>query len=125
MIITLKRNWLHPDGVFGNLGLDGLPFAVTVENDEYLIPPGLYKCKRTHYINGDYETFEIIVKGRTRILFHKGVIENHSLGCIITGEQFDIWKGKTAVFQSTKAFEELMQKASGLDEFYLKILERY
>jgi len=100
-------------------------FALTLENPEFVIATGEYDCVLSWYHRGGYETYEIIVNGRTRILFHKGVIEDHSLGCVLIGEQFEElgekWKNKDGILGSTKGFDEFMQRTGRVPKFKLKV----
>lgn len=95
----------------------------TLENDVYAFPAGQYDCTRSYYYKGKYPTFEIHVPGRTRILWHKGVIEDHSEGCILLGVTLDVWKGKIAVLGSTSAYNTFMAYLDGVDNFILEIEE--
>lgn len=116
-------------GVFGVL-LDGdIPFAVTLEppwnenkENESCIPTGLYKCKRIISLKFG-ETFEITdVQGRTYILFHKGNLDDDTLGCILVGEEFGFLNGEPGILRSGKGFSEFMQRLHGEDEFALNVM---
>jgi hypothetical protein len=131
-ILTLKRTNYIEDGTFGVLCDEGdIPFAVTLEPEwrdnkaNSCIPEGEYVCKRSHYHRGGYDTYEILVEGRSRILFHKGNIEDHSLGCILIGEQFEHLKGKTAILRSGKGFSEFMGRLNNVMNFKLIIPKLY
>lgn len=125
----LKRVSNTDDGVFGVL-LDGAtPFAITLENpwrdnkkNESCIPIGLYRCERVLSRKFGH-TFEVIaVQGRSNILFHKGNLEDDTLGCILVGEQFETLNGKTAILQSGKGYGEFMDRLNGEDRFALNIM---
>jgi|GEM_PF-1387196 len=130
MTKNLRTFWLIriadiTQGIFGVLKDDRIPFCVTVENNDYVFPDGDYKCKR--YESPKYgNTFEIIIEGRTYILFHWGNWEDNSLGCVIVGENYEplysdkLEKKKDGVGQSKKAFAKFLQKTRGIDEFLLK-----
>lgn len=133
---TLKRIGQSNDGLFGvmlrnvvqpNGVVFSIPFAVTVERDhndpDYKpIEPGRYKCVR--YSSEKYpNTWEILVPGHTKVLFHWGNTENDSQMCIILGEQFENILGKDGVAQSKKAFNEFMEITKGMNEFTFSILE--
>jgi len=127
----MKEMQLHrladtPDGIFGVLKDEGVPFCVTVENNDYIYPDGDYICRRVNspkYGN----TFEVTnVKGRTHILIHWGNWEDNSLGCTILGESFDPLrkkdgKMKNGVAYSKKAFNEFISRTQGIDEFLLRV----
>ena len=66
-----------PEGAFGVLFQDGLPFALTLEHTyadpRVKIPAGLYDCRSSYFHRGGYDAYEITgVAGHTRLLFHKG-----------------------------------------------------
>lgn len=124
--MKLKTVSIRGDGCFGVL-LDsaGRPFAVTVErtfdDGQPVIRAGTYKCVRSFYHKGGYETFEIRVPGHSRVLFHKGNTENDSTACVIVAESFGTLKGATAVLDSKGGFEEFMALTQGLAEFDLDV----
>ena len=124
--MALKRISEIDDGIFGALlDFNNEPFALTLENNETEIPPGIYDCERSMYYKHDYETFEIIVPDRSRILFHIGNIEDDSTGCILIGEQFEHLRNKTAIWRSRKGFNEFMNKLENVDNFKLEIEKCY
>lgn len=112
---------------FGAFGIlfdgNGVPFAVTLENEETLIPEGIYDCKRSKYHGGGYPTFEIIVDGRTRILFHRLNWDFQSKGCIGVAESYELINGIPAIAQSGKGFEEFWEKYRDFDTFKLEVHE--
>lgn len=149
--LQIKTIARREDGCFSGLawrtedeaerGLDGRPFGVSVErtfeNLRTVIGNGLVRCVRDFYHKGGYETFELIVSGHDRVLFHRGAIEDHSLACVIPGESFGALNlqtkayaqqasagDQTAVLGSSTAFEELMKLAAGLQEFYAEVSGR-
>ena len=116
------------DGTFGVLFDEETPFCLTLEREwkdnkrgESCIPVGTYMCRRVQSPKfGD--TFEICdVPGRFHILFHKGNIEDDSRGCVVTGEEYGKYKGKTAVLSSGKAFKEFKQRTDSIDSFKLEV----
>jgi len=110
-----------PDGIIGRSSEGWF----TLENDLKDIPAMVYRCKRDYYHAGDYETFEVTnVPGRSRILIHKGNVEDDSAGCILLGKTLGVYKNKIAVLNSGKAFREFMHWASDVDEFNLIITEQ-
>lgn len=128
MSLTLETVAVRDDGAFSVLLWDGRPFAVSVErtfdDGKPIIQNGVYACKRDFYHKGGYETFEIIVAGHDRILFHKGNIETHSVGCVIVAESFGQLDGVTAVLDSKGGFEELMALAAGQSQFMMTVKGR-
>ena len=106
---------IHEEGAFGMLcGNDGLPFAVTLErtfeNQRVVIQDGVHIAKKTKYLKGGYETFEIEVPGHDRVLLHKGNVETDSLGCVLIGEAFENIEGKPGISQSSHGFTEFWEK---------------
>ena len=117
------------DGIFGVLKDDGVPFCVTVENNDYIYPDGDYIIRRVN--SPKYgETFEVTnVPGRTHILIHWGNWEENSLGCTILGESYDPLRKKdgemkNGVAYSKKAFREFMDRMKGCDEALLRVRTR-
>lgn len=117
-----------PDGTFGVLFDEDIPFCLTLErewNDNErgisCIPTGIYLCRRVQSPKfGD--TFEICdVPGRSHILFHKGNIEDDSHGCVITGEEYGKYKNKVAVLSSGRAYKEFKQRTDSIDSFKLEV----
>lgn len=105
------------------------PFAVTLENAydgvATKIPDGLWHCSPTTFHKRGYATFEIHVPKRTRLLFHKGNIEEDSDGCILVAENFadfDPSPGiqRPAISNSSGGFGEFMRLAPG-GGFFLKV----
>ncbi len=119
---------VRDDGCFSVLLWDGRPFAVSVErtfeNRRTVITQGAYKCTRTEYIKGGYETFEIHAPGHSRVLFHKGNVEDDSEGCVIVAEAFGIFGSRTAVLDARSGFGQFMQAAAGLNEFTMQVTGR-
>ena len=117
-----------PDGTFGVLFDEDIPFCLTLErewNDNKrnvsCIPTGTYICRRVQSPKfGD--TFEVCdVPGRSLIRFHWGNIEDDSHGCILTGEMYEKLKGKIAVLASGKGYKEFKERTHFLMEFELEI----
>lgn len=115
-----------PEGIFGVFKDAGVPFCVTVENNDFVFPDGDYLCRRVNspkYGN----TFEICgIKGRSKILVHWGNWEDNSLGCVIIGEGYDPLKMnngelKNGVVSSKVAFAEFLRRTAGMNEFMLKV----
>ena len=125
-IFTLKRTHKRPNGVYSIFDHEGDPFAVCAEHSSLHIPSGEYNCERSFYNSGKYETFEIKIKDRTRILFHKGNIgDEDSKGCILVAESFGIVKGKVAIISSREGFGEFMELLNGKSAFKLIIQDYF
>jgi hypothetical protein len=127
-MMELKTVAIRSDGAFGVLLWDTRPFAVTVErtfDDLSTILHGLtYKCRHDFYHKGNYETFEIVVPGHDRVLFHRGNREIDSVACVCVAESFTRLDGYTAIGDSAHGFAEFMSVTAGLDEFDLIVTGR-
>lgn len=127
-LFSLVRVAKHETGAYGALLHGGVPFAVTLERTytvngtEWVkIPAGRYHCRRTRYYRGDYETFEIMVPGHSRVLFHKLNTEDESEGCVGIAESFGHLRGKPAILNSAHGFREFMELAADRAEFVLEV----
>lgn len=128
-MMELKTLAVRHDGCFGGLLWKGMPFAVSLErtfdDGHPVIGNGQWRCKRDFYHKGGYETFEIIVPGHDRVLFHKGNKEEDSMACVLTGEQFIVLPtGRAGIGASGDAFKEMMTLTAGIDEFWLVVTGR-
>ena len=123
--MILKTVSTIPDGCFGVLLHDNVPFAVTLERTyddlKVKIPAGIHKCSRSRYNKGGYDTFEIEIEGHSRILFHKGNTELHSEGCILVAESFAMFGDRPGIALSGDGFTEFMKRTSGMDSFMLTV----
>ena len=125
---TLVRVAYIPDGTFGVLFDEDIPFCLTLEREwkdnkrgESCIPIGGYICDRVQSPKfGDTFKLQNVFR-RSHILFHKGNIEDDSHGCIILGEEYGTLSGKTAVLSSGHAFKEFKRRLEGLNSFGLGI----
>jgi hypothetical protein len=127
MEFKLQRVWVGKEGAFGVLSKnDEAPFAVTLERtfgeeNEVVIPYGSHKCIRSIFNRGGYPSYEILLPetGHTLVKFHKGNTEDHSMGCVLVGESFGMFKDMAGVGNSHSGFSEFMHHANGVDEFIL------
>lgn len=132
MKLTLKTIVKRDDGCFSVLcahDQQGLrPFAVTCErtfeNLRTVIGLGTYKCKRTTYIKGGYPTFEIMIAGHSRVLFHRGNKEGDSEACVLVAESFTTLDNATAIGDSKGGFSEFWWLVKDLQEFDLEVTDR-
>lgn len=126
--LELKTVAVRDDGAYSVLLWDGRPFAVSVErtfdDNVTVIENGRYLCKRDYYHKGGYPTYEIIIPGHDRVLFHKGNFETNSEACVIVAESFAVIDTQTAVADSKHGFEELMSLAAGLESFGMEVTGR-
>ena len=125
-MFTLKTVSIIPDGCFGVLLHNDIPFAVTLERTydegkQIKIPAGIHNCTRSRYNRGGYDTFEIEIEGHSRILFHKGNTELHSEGCILVAESFAMFGDKPGIALSGEGFKEFMNRAGPIDRFMLTV----
>ena len=110
-----------PDGTFGVLFDEEIPFCLTLEREWKdnkrnisCIPTGNYVCEKIESPKFG-KTFQVLhVTGRSEILFHKGNIEDDSHGCIILGEQYHKYKGKISVKASREGFWEFRERTKEL-----------
>ena len=130
-LFKVVRVAVQPQGAFGVLLQGSLPFAVTLERTYPLagsaqlvkIPAGLWHCTRTIFHRGGYPTYEIHVPSHTRLLFHKGNVEDDSEGCVLVGEAFSPIKSQPGVAASAAGFEEFMERAAAVPSFSLRVIE--
>ena len=129
MKVSLIRVSIIDPGAFGVLLIDDEPHYCTVERSYTAvdgsqftkIKPGRYLCTPTTYIKGGYKTFEIDVPGHSRILFHKGNIEDDVDGCVAMGMSWTTMKGKPAVLSSAMAFSDFMRRVGDQKSFWLDV----
>ena len=126
--LELKTVAVRSDGCFSVLLWHGRPFAVSVErtfdDGRPVIQNGEYECVASFYHKGGYPTFEIIVPGHSRVLFHKGNTELDSVACVVVGESFGMLNSATAVLDSKGGFNEFLELTKSLDRFTMKVSGR-
>jgi len=129
-LIRLEEDDSH--GTFGVLKINKAVFCVTLEPQDRLnlvnrssIPAKQYICYR--YQSAKYEkTFQVMhVPGRSNILFHAGNVVEDTTGCIILAQHFGKLKGRRAVLNSGKTFENFIRLMEGIGYFHLTIKEMY
>jgi len=122
-IVRLEKS---EEGLIGILLIDGKVDCFTLQPDEndvhFSIPVGNYLCKRFHGKKW-IDTFEILVKGHTSLLFHALNTEDQSEGCIGLGETVGYLGSKRAIFSSGKAFFDFMSKLKDETELNLVIVD--
>ena len=120
---------IRKEGAFGVMfDGDGKEFAVCLTrtfdpDNRILTPKGSYPCKQQWFIRGKHQTFEIAVPGHSEVLFHRGNVEEHSLGCILIGEQLTKLEGKDAITYSAQGFAEFWEKYKDFKEITLEVDE--
>lgn len=127
-MLELKTVAVIPDGGCFSAALwKGKPFAVTLErtfdDGKPIIRDGSFLCQRSYFERGKYWTFEIMVPGHTRVLFHRGNFESDSLGCVLVAESFAVIDGKLGVGDS-HGLTELLALTDGLKQFNLLVSGR-
>ncbi len=129
-LFVLVRVAVLPEGAFGVLKHAGLPFAVTLEHTYPLagnlqivkVPLGRHRCIPTWFQRGAYRTFEVLVEGHSRLLFHRGNLEADADGCVLVAESFDLLRGQPGILSSSNGFAEFMRRA-GSHAFDLDVVE--
>ncbi len=128
MILQLIR--LVPDPKRVQIGVlldDTGPIVLTLEpplvEAQYLaIPAGKYSCKRvfdrvTHGGSIIKTTFEVMVPGRTGILFHIGNSIVDTRGCILPGVEI----GENLILKSRIGFNKFLARTQDISEFSLEV----
>jgi hypothetical protein len=129
--LELVRLAVVSDGAFGILKLNGLPWLATLERTYPVagcvlqgvkIPSGVWRCERTRFERGGYDTFEITgIEGHSRLLFHVLNVETESEGCIGLGLSFGWLGGHWAILDSRAGFADFMRRLDGVQEFVLTV----
>lgn len=127
MLLDLRRYIETPEGTFGRLG-DGdgqVCFTLEPNTGEGRLLAGEHVCRRSFYFHGGYPTWEIAVPGRSRILFHKGNIEEHTRGCVLVGMAHSMFgePPKLGIAGSAEAFRRLMDHTAAVQEFRLRVTD--
>lgn len=110
-------------GLVSTLVIDGRVICFALELDTTFIKPGCYECNRYH--SEKYpDTFEIMVPGHSKVLFHIGNTEQHTKGCVLLGQEVGYIDGKRAVTESGNAFTDFM-KVMGNDQCFKLFVENH
>ena len=137
--LEIRRIATGNQGTFGVIKYTNIPFAITLER-EWLdnksgvscIPAGVYSVLRCNaspeydYKNSPRfgDTFNVIdVEGRSKILFHKGNIDDDSHGCILVGEQYGDLASSSGILASKAGYTEFMKLLENENEFRLIIVD--
>lgn len=129
MRVQLKRIAAHEDGTFGVMLVDGVPFCVTLEEEQggnkkdTAIPAGKYKVKA--YSGTKFKGVFILldVPGRSAILIHWGNTEDNTAGCILLGKEYGKVGNKFGILRSIDAFTAFKSKVP--KEFVLEITDDF
>ena len=135
--LTIHRVSTGDSGTYGVLLNNGKPFALTLER-QWLgnmpgvscIPKGEYNVLRC-IASPEYgfknsprfgDTFHVQnVPYRSKILFHKGNLDDDSHGCILVGSEFGELGTEVGILNSKKGFGRFMKLLKGQSEFGLTI----
>ena len=125
--ITIVRLEQTEAGALGSLLIDNSMYCSTLEpdvndSDRFQIPIGKYLCKRFHGKKWK-NTFEVIVKDHTAVLFHAGNVEADTEGCILLGRQPSYLTGTRAILNSGYTFKDFIRRMKDVDEFTLIIYD--
>jgi hypothetical protein len=119
VIVRLEKG---PAGIFGEMIIDNLPFAATLEHPTLAIPAGTYLCCITQSPKFG-EVYEITeVDGRTHILIHAGNFKEDTSGCVLLGCKTGEIGGVKAVLSSRKKLNEFQSELKSRD-FILTIYD--
>jgi len=133
--LELVRIGTYPVGAFGVLVWQRKPTGLVTLEPTYpldelhpegpqfvKIPAGRYRCVRTVYFRGNYDTYEVTgVLGHSRLLFHAGNVERDTEGCILVGQRIGLVDDVLGVLNSRLGFAELMQLLDGREAFDLLV----
>ncbi len=101
--LTMKREEIKGNAVFGRLLINGEFVCYTLENREKMIPPGTYKVTRTN------KGFRLVgVQGRSNINIEIGNYPFESLGCVFVG----MTRNSKGVFGSKRTLFKLIRLVS-------------
>jgi len=125
--MVISRFAYTPYGIFGRLILPYFE-CFTVEREwknneigKSCIPEGWYIYQPAFYHEGQYQTYEIIVPGRTDILIHKANRAKELKGCVGIGMQLGSIHGEWAVMNSGVAFRKFMENMGDKGKGVIKI----
>ena len=129
LIARMPRLEMSDQGALGVLMFNEICFCCTLEPDagdltKFYIPQGVYTCKRFHGTKWP-NTFEILAKGHTDVLFHAGNTEADTKGCVVLGASFGKLKGQRAVLNSGATFQEFLRITADYNTFPLLITDHY
>lgn len=89
MLLELKREGTNDEtgAVYGSLYLDGNFYGYTLENSSTAILPGSYEVKTRFSPKFMRNKLEIVVPGRSFLMFHGGNCPEQSAGCVLLAKQ--------------------------------------
>ena len=89
MLLELKREGTNDEtgAIYGALYLDGEFYGYTLENSSTAILPGSYAVKTRFSPKFLRNKLEIVVPGRSYLMFHGGNCPEDSAGCVLLARQ--------------------------------------
>lgn len=122
MMLTVTREKVTEDGIFGTLSVDTKPFnCVTVENKEKAIPAGIYSVEFTYSPAFNRVMPLIDVPGREAIRIHPANLPTQLEGCIAVGATID----GDAIDSSRVTFNQLFTIIQDQKDLKITVQERY
>lgn len=137
--VLLTRNWRKDTYTIGRIYVNGNFFCNSLEDkdrgliqgmpletlkkmkiqDQTAIPVGTYRLRVTMSPKFKRELIEVVdVPAFTGIRFHRGVNENHTSGCVLTG----LNKIKGGLVDGAKYEEEITKMVKAADEAWLTVV---
>lgn len=137
--VLLTRNWRKDTYTIGRIYTNGNFFCNSLEDkdrglmqgmpletlkkmkvqDQTAIPVGTYRLRVTMSPRFKRELVEVVdVPAFTGIRFHRGVNENHTSGCVLTGMN----KIKGGLVDGAKYEEEFTKMVKAADEAWLTVV---
>jgi len=124
--MKLTRIWGNDEWTGGMLEASGLaaPLFTMERGPDLRIPEGIYRCfwrDPVQYKGSKYpDAIEVVVPGRTAILFHTGYRPKDSKGCIMLGYGLDTHSAE--LLHSKAAMKELMRFVNGTENLELWVV---
>lgn len=116
------------EGALGALLIGGKAFCWTlhpdITDDHFQIPADSYIYRR--YSSKKYpNTFEILVRNHSGLVFHPGNLEVDTEGCTLLGTRPGNLLGERAILDSKVAFKLFMARMEGSTQGIIKIIDFY
>lgn len=133
MITHIVRLEKSTQGFIGVFLFEGVIFCFTLERDDTFLKPGSYHCQKFHGTKWP-NTYEILVKGHTDVLFHSGNVEGDTKGCVLLGATTGKLKGDRAIgvpiqggdkFNSGYTFKKFLETLGDTPFFTLYVTNNF
>ena len=123
MLLELRREGTNDEtgALYGSLYLDGNFYGYTLENSSTAILPGTYDVRTRFSPKFLRRKLEIVVPGRSYLMFHGGNCPEQSAGCVLLARQ-RIDDSRIYGDLSDALYQELGEAADA-GEVELRILE--